>query len=232
MKLDNIKAVFFDADDTILNHKQCEKEALIYMFNKIGEEYKEEYQDIFRPLDKNLWNSVRNKSNIVPKEDIPEYRFKELFSQINLKYNDYKKANELFQYGLSSSVALIDGAYNIIKYLYEKNYKLYVVTNGLVKLQKSRINNSEISKYISDIIVSEEVHCSKPSPERFNVLLNKINLRSDEVIMVGDSLEKDIKGANNANIKSIWYNPENNENHTEIKSYSQITNLIELKELL
>ena len=79
MELDNIKAVFFDADDTILDHKQSEKEALIYLFNKIGEEYKEEYQDIFRPLDKKLWNSVRNNSNTVPKEDIPEYRFKELF---------------------------------------------------------------------------------------------------------------------------------------------------------
>ena len=35
MELDNIKAVFFDADDTILDHKQSEKEALIYLFNKI-----------------------------------------------------------------------------------------------------------------------------------------------------------------------------------------------------
>ena len=50
--------------------------------------------------------------------------------------------------------------------------------------------------------------------------------------MIGDSLEKDINGANNANIKAIWYNPKNNENHTEIIPYYQIANLIELKELL
>ena len=232
MELDNIKAVFFDADDTILDHKQSEKEALIYLFNKIGEEYKEEYQDIFRPLDIKLWNSVRNNSNTVPKEDIPEYRFKELFNQIGLSYSNYKKANELFQYGLSNSVALIENAYDIIKYLYDKNYKLCIVTNGLVKLQKPRINNSEIAKYISDIIVSEEVNSGKPNPEIFNILLNRINLKSNEVIMIGDSLEKDINGANNANIKAIWYNPKNNENHTEIIPYYQIANLIELKELL
>jgi 2-haloacid dehalogenase len=232
MKLDNIKAIFFDADNTILDHKQSEKEALKYLFNEIGQEYKEEYQDIFAPLDRNLWNSVRNNSNIIPKEDIPEYRFKELFRLIGLEYNNYKKANELFQYGFANSVALIENAYNIIKYLYDKNYKLYVVTNGLVKLQKPRVNNTEIAKYISDIIVSEEVNSSKPNPEIFNILLNRINLKSNEVIMVGDSLEKDIKGANNANIKSIWYNPKNNENHTEIIPYLQITDLIELKELL
>ena len=34
MKLENIKAIFFDADDTIVDHKQCEKEALIYLFDK------------------------------------------------------------------------------------------------------------------------------------------------------------------------------------------------------
>ncbi|MCI8641413.1 MAG: noncanonical pyrimidine nucleotidase, YjjG family [Clostridia bacterium] len=232
MKLDNIKAIFFDADDTIVNHKQCEKDALLYLFDKIGKNYKEQYQDIFRPLDRKLWDSVAHNLNPVPKSDIPEYRFKEFFKQINLNYDDYKKANEFFQDGLANSVALIENAYDIIKYLYNKDYKLYVVTNGLVKLQKPRITNSKISKYISDIIVSEEVNSSKPNPKIFNVLLDKINLKPNEVIMIGDSLEKDIKGAGNANIKAIWYNHNNKINNTEIKPYCQITNLIELKNIL
>ena len=138
----------------------------------------------------------------------------------------------MFQCGLSSAVALIENAYDITKYLYNKGYKLYVVTNGLVKLQKPRITNSKIAKYISDIIISEEVNSSKPNPKIFNVLLNKINLKPNQVIMIGDSLEKDMKGAKNASIKSIWYNPKNNINNIKIKPYCQITNLIELKEIL
>lgn len=232
MKIDNIKAIFFDADNTIVNHKECEKEALLYLFNKIGKEYKEEYQEIFRPLDRKLWDSVAHNLNTIPKSDIPEYRFKEFFKQINVEYNDYKKANKFFQDGLANAVSLIENAYDIIKYLYNKDYKLYIVTNGLVKLQKPRITNSKISKYISDIIVSEEVNSSKPNPEIFIVLLNRINLKSNEVIMIGDSLEKDIKGAENANIKAIWYNPDNKTNNTGIKPYYQIANLIELKEIL
>ncbi len=232
MKIDNIKAIFFDADDTIVDHKQCEKEALVYLFNKIGKKYKNEYQDIFRPLDRKLWNSVIQNSNPVLPKDMPEYRFQEFFKQINLEYNDYKRANELFQYGLANAVALIENVYDIIKYLYHKEYQLYIVTNGLIKLQKPRITNSKISKYISDIIVSEEVNSCKPNPEIFNVLLNKINMKSNEVIMIGDSLEKDIKGAENANIKAIWYNPNNSSNDTDISPYYQITNLMELKEIL
>ena len=64
-----IKAVIFDADDTILNHKECEKQALQYLFDKIGEKYVDKYQDIFRPLDWNLWNDVENKNNIIPVEE-------------------------------------------------------------------------------------------------------------------------------------------------------------------
>lgn len=232
MRLENVKAIFFDADDTIVDHRQCEKKALLYLFDKIGKDYKEQYQDIFRPLDRKLWDSVAHNLNPVPKSDIPEYRFKEFFKQINLEYNDYKKANELFQEGLANAVALIENAYDIIEYLHYKDYKIYVVTNGLVKLQKPRITNSKISKYISDIIVSEEVNSSKPNPKIFNVLLNKINLKSNEVIMIGDSLEKDIQGAKNANIKAIWYNPNNKRNDTDISPYCQITNLIELKNIL
>lgn len=232
MKLSNIKAIFFDADDTIVDHKQCEKKALEYLFDNIQKEYRRQYQDIFRPLDKNLWDSVANNSNPVPKEEIPEYRFKEFFNMIGLKYTDYKEANKLFQEGLANSVALTENAYDIIKYLYEKEYKICVVTNGLVKLQRPRITNSQISKYISEIIVSEEVGINKPNPQIFNVLLNKLSLKLNQVIMIGDSLEKDIQGAKNANIKTIWYNPNKKVNDTQIIPNYQITDLLELKEVL
>ena len=232
MKLCNIKAIFFDADDTIVDHKQCEKEALEYLFDNIQKEYKAQYQDIFRPLDRNLWDSVEKKSNRISKEDIPEYRFKKFFKEINLEYTNYKKANKLFQKGLANAVALTENACDIIKYLYEKKYIICVVTNGLVKLQRPRIKNSQISKFISEIIVSEEVGVNKPNPQIFNVLLNKLNLQPSQVIMIGDSLEKDIKGAENANIKTIWYNPNKKVNHTQIIPNYQITNLLELKEIL
>lgn len=114
MRLDNIKAIFFDADDTIVDHKQCEKNALIYLFDKIEKEYKQQYQEIFRPLDRKLWDGVSKNLNPVPEKDIPEYRFKEFFKQINLEYKDYKKANELFKEGLSKAVALTENTYDII----------------------------------------------------------------------------------------------------------------------
>ena len=90
----------------------------------------------------------------------------------------------MFQDGLEQSIALIEKADEVIEDLYNKNYKLYVVTNGLVRLQKPRITNSKIGNYFSDIIVSEEVGIAKPNPLIFNVLLQRSNLKPDEVIMI------------------------------------------------
>ena len=102
---------------------------------------------------------------------------------------------------------------------------------GLVRLQKPRILNSKISKYISDIIVSEEVGLAKPNPIVFNTLLQNNNINSSEAIMIGDSLEKDIQGAKNANMKSIWYNPKEKNNNTNIIPDYEIKSLLELKHL-
>ena len=53
--INNIKGILFDADNTLIDHKECEKQALQYLFTQIGEKYQNEYQNIFRPLDKELW---------------------------------------------------------------------------------------------------------------------------------------------------------------------------------
>lgn len=232
MKLGNVRAIFFDADNTIIDHKECEKQALLAMFRGIGVEYKEEYQNVFRPLDRSLWDSVAQGINPVPKEEIAVYRFKVLFEKIGVEFDDYSRANELFKEGLVSSSALMEHAEEIVRYLHEKKYKLYVVTNGKVNLQRPRVMNSKIAEYIADIIVSEEVGADKPSPEMFCVLLKRADLAPEEVIMVGDSLDKDIQGAHNARIRAIWFNQDGYINDTGIVPEYEIKSLLEIKKLL
>jgi len=116
--------------------------------------------------------------------------------------------------------------------LHSKEYLLCVVTNGLVKLQRPRVTNSKLNEFISHIIVSEEVGEHKPNPLIFNELLKRIRMNPCNVIMVGDSLKNDIQGAKNAGIKSVWYNPENYENKTDILPDYEINDLMQLNEML
>ncbi|MCL2401034.1 MAG: YjjG family noncanonical pyrimidine nucleotidase [Oscillospiraceae bacterium] len=229
--MDKIKAIFFDADETIVDHKECEKQALMHLFDSIGISYKDEYQDIFRPLDRMLWVSGFYDGISVSAKDIPTYRFKLLFEKLNISYGDYIKANDLFKIGLANSVALIENADEVIEYLHNKGYMLCVVTNGLIELQKPRVSNSKIGKFISHIMASEEVGAHKPNPLIFNTLLKRIDLNLCDVIMIGDSLKNDIQGAKNANIKAVWYNPEHSKNETGISPDYEINDLLQLKEM-
>ena len=226
-----IDTIFFDLDDTLSDHKECEKQGLIYVFDKIGIPFKDEYQDIFRPLDRELWRTGIHNGKHIPSSEIPTYRWKALFNEIGLSYDDYEEANLQFKKGMTSSAPLLAGAEELVKYLHDKGYLLCIVTNGIVELQHPRINNSTIGKYISHIIVSEEV-AAKPDPLIFETLLERIKTTQDKVVMIGDRLDLDILGAKNANLKSIWYNPKGVENDTGIIPDYEVSDLLQIIDVL
>ena len=126
-------------------------------------------------------------------------------------------------------LVLLDGAEEITAHLHGKGFMLCVLTNGLVALQKPRVMNSLVGKYISHILVSEEVGAHKPNPLIFNTMLKRIGLNAGDVIMIGDSLQNDVQGAINAGIQSVWFNPSGIENTTGIQPSYEINNLLELK---
>jgi len=229
--MDNLKAIFFDADGTLVNHKECERQALAYVFDNIGVSCKSEYQDVFRHIEQTIWDTESYDGIHVPRENVFTYRFKVLFEKLSINYDDCTKANDFFKIGLADSAALNVNAVEVVEYLYSKGYLLCVVTNGLIKLQKPRVINSKIGEYITHIMVSEEVGAHKPNPLIFTSLLNRIQLNPDNVIMVGDSIKNDIQGAKNAGIKSVWYNPEHTKNRTDLLPDYEIASLLELKEM-
>ena len=230
--MNHVKAVFFDADDTLLDHKACEKQALVHVFDSIGVDYQAQYQDLFRHFEQVLFDEGAYNGIAVPKTNVFTYRFKLLFEKLNIPYNDYVKANGFFKTGLANSAALIDGAVEVVEYLHRKGYLLCVATNGLIELQCSRVMNSEIGTFISHIMASEEAGAHKPDPLIFYMLLERIGLQPGDVIMVGDSITNDIQGAKNAGITAVWYNPQRRANPTGIVPDFEIANLPELKNML
>jgi len=107
-----------------------------------------------------------------------------------------------------------------------------IVLKRVNQITTPKITNNKLNEFISQIMVSEEVGEHKPNPLIFNELLKRICMNPCDVIMVGDSLKNDIQGAKNAGIKSVWYNPENNKNETDILPDYEINDLLQLKGIL
>lgn len=95
------------------------------------------------------------------------------------------------------------GAMELLDQLKGK-YKLGLLTNGSPSLQRHKIELSQIEPYFDAIAISGEVRIGKPKPGIFDWLCEQAGVVNDEAVMVGNSLGRDIKGAQNAGMRSIW----------------------------
>ena len=84
-----------------------------------------------------------------------------------------------------------------------------LLTNGITVIQKARLAGSPIKDWIDKMIVSQEAGISKPDPRIFELALE--GLAPSEVLMIGDGLGSDVRGANNAGVDVCWYNPSGKE---------------------
>ena len=58
-------------------------------------------------------------------------------------------------------------------------------------------------------MTSEEAGKEKPDKKMFTLAMEKLNLFPEQIIMIGDSFQKDVKGAEAVGIHSILYNQKN-----------------------
>ena len=83
---------------------------------------------------------------------------------------------------------------------------IFLVTNGIARIQRDRLSRSEILPYISGVIISEEMGVSKPNPKMVWEALAQAAVDDlSRVVFLGDSQTSDIGAANNAGVDSILF---------------------------
>ena len=204
----------FDADGTLYDFDKAEANALRIVFDKCGFNYKEEVLDKYIEINLPLWDSLEKGE--MSKDVLQTLRFVRLFDYIGVDY-DAKDFNEKYLYELGKGAFLIDGALEICRQIALRGKKIYIVTNGILAKQTSRIKHSLIKDYISGFFVSECVGFQKPSISYFDYIIANIpQVGKDKILIIGDSLSADIQGGRNAGIDSCWFNPACVENQTGI----------------
>ena len=113
-----------------------------------------------------------------------------------------------------------------------KTYQLALVTNGAPDLQREKIQGAELGRYFDEILISGEVGIGKPDLRIFELALEALAASSSETVMIGDSLTRDILGAQQAGLKGIWLNRSGSKADNHVIPSVQITSLSEINELL
>lgn len=115
---------------------------------------------------------------------------------------------EVFWDAFVEHMEVYDGAIETLKKMKEKNIKVTILTDLTAQIQHKKIikllgwNNH----YVDYLVSSEEVGVEKPDPRWFALSMKKMGIENkDEVCMIGDNYEKDIKWAKDFGITKLYH---------------------------
>lgn len=200
-----IKGVLFDLDDTLLDFTLSQEASLNEVLLSIGLRPDQDlFFETFQRINSELWDDLQ--SGRVKKEFLRVERFVRFAKCFSMKAAPLVLAG-LFVEKLSQSAHEIRGATQLCEKLKKIGIEIAIVTNGFKEVQKSRILKSGLDRFITTIVVSEEVGFAKPHPKIFEVALDRLGLHANEVLVVGDRLDADIQGAKNIGAKSCLFRP-------------------------
>lgn len=109
--------------------------------------------------------------------------------------------------GVTLYADLIPGAAQVVRELKRLGYPLALVADGPTATFTNILTQHNLYADFDVFAISEEVGIEKPDPRIFIHALNQLAIhRADygRVVMVGNNLARDIKGANALGLISVW----------------------------
>lgn len=224
----NIQHIFFDLDHTLWDFDKNSG----LTFEKIFEIHEvdvslEKFLNVYEPINFKYWKLYREEK--VTKQELRYGRLKDTFNEIDISLSDQLIDNlsEDYIVYLSSFNYVFDSTYDVLDYLNAK-YELHIITNGFEEAQEKKMKASNLRKYFNTVTNSEMVGVKKPNPKIFNFAMDLANAKPEHSVMIGDSLEADIKGAIDVGMQALYFDYKNLDYND---SYQRITHLSALKDL-
>ncbi len=107
-------------------------------------------------------------------------------------------------------------------------YTLGTLTNGSMRPERLGLE-----KYFNFIVMSvEHGGIEKPDPRIFEIAVREARCEPHELLHVGDHIEYDVRGANDAGVRSVWLNRNGESPSADVKPDLEVTSLRELTDAL
>jgi putative hydrolase of the HAD superfamily len=207
-----IKHIFFDLDHTIWDFDKNARETLTelyyqYDLNLLGLPVCDLFIDVYTENNHALWAEYHLGK--ITKEVLRSERFSRTFVQLGVSPDLVPQGFEADYVNQSPRKKnLFEGSEKVLSYLQQK-YTLHIISNGFKETTLTKMATCNLNPYFSNVIISEDVGVNKPDRAIFEYALQKAGAEKQESIMIGDSLEADIRGAQDFGIKAIFFNPLN-----------------------
>lgn len=136
--------------------------------------------------------------------DVLRLKTEQQFSYLNLGDSWYSKIEEIVSHCMKLVLTTITEAKKTLNLLAEK-FPMVLVSNFYGNIQ-SVLADFDLADYFNDIVESAVVGVRKPDPAIYQLGVDRIGLRAEECVVIGDSFKKDIIPARELGCKTIWLN--------------------------
>jgi HAD superfamily hydrolase (TIGR01549 family) len=204
-----VRAVLFDLDDTLFDHRGCSRDALEAArrgHESLGAMPLAELERLHSMFLEELHGEVT--MGRMPLDEARRERFRRLLVAAGVippdavvaitaaAYRDrYKEVRRAVR-GAAPLLAALAG-----------RVRIGIVSNNLFDEQLEKLTLCGLDRFVHALVVSERAGVSKPDPAIFTQALERLGCRAEETVMVGDSWTADVAGARAAGIRPIWFNP-------------------------
>lgn len=221
----NWTPVVAEADDALTNY--IRSQGMEVSLNTFSTEFRKRLDEYFKQREKDL---LETTYTFVLRELLRDKGYDDVPGDV------LRSALDALFSVTQKNWVLEDDAISTLEVLRENGYNLGIVSNAGDDTDVQQLAQGfGITKYFDRILTSAACSYRKPHPRIFELALSNWYCPPEESVMIGDNLDADIKGANEAGLHSVWISRRadpKSEDQLEIEPDATITTLSELPKIL
>ncbi len=218
--------LLFDADDTLFDFPKASANAFSLMCRANDIPHSEETYQLYYEINETLWLAFDRGE--VTKEYVVAERYVRFLTALGLN-RDPAKCNRDYLHALGAGVFPLPYAEEVCRTLADRGHQMYIATNAVASVQKSRLRGSVFADLFLDAFISEEAGAPKPNRAYFDYIFRRVpEMTSENTLLIGDSLSTDMRGANNAGLPCCWFNPKGLPRPADLRIDYEISDLRQL----
>ena len=205
-----ISFVYFDLDDTLLDHRKAEKTALADCLEHFAEHLSghslAHVQETYHRLNVPLWRDYG--AGIITKDELKSLRFEHLLTALDVDTIAPDVLGEHYLSRYAHHWSWIEGAEAAFHAIADR-FPVGILTNGFKEIQRAKLDRfPSLRERSASIVISEEVGVMKPNSALFEHAAEQASIEPEEILYVGDSLHSDVEGGRNAGWQVAWFTGE------------------------
>ena len=228
--------IYFDLDNTLLNHSSAETNAQRVTYESYPELQRvplDEWLNAYRVINHMLWS--RYQKDEIDRHQLQFSRFHDTMKELDLDTAESAEIGSAYMINYRQHWEWVDGAREALEKVSRK-FKTGIITNGFKETQEKKFETMELNRYCKTFLISEDIGKMKPHPAVFDRASDLAGVERSKILYVGDSYVSDIEGGSNAGWSTAWYtgfetdlpNEKRNRASITFSDFSTLTDLLDV----